>query len=144
MNTAWQSSCTCTPHDIIYVVYTCSVTWYAHSSRAIVQPWLRYSGPQFQAHCCWFPEVAPFLGEHLSGFLAHVHKSQRTSNVCLTLKKWKGSTIQPRDSLCVSHRGSKRQGVSSSPSHSHLKLERSKHTQVYILLVSFFDEPHWQ
>ena len=97
---------------------------------------------QFQVDCCWFPGVAPFLVGHLSGFLAHVHKSQRTSSVCLTLKKWKGSTIQPRDSLCVSHQGSKGQGESSSHSHSHPKLERSKHTQVYTLLVSLLDEQH--
>ena len=109
-----------------------------------VQPWLRCSCLQFQVNCCWFPGVAPFLGGHLSGLLAHVHKSQRTSSVCLTLKKWKGSTIQPRDSLCVSHQSSKRQGVSSSPSCSHLKLERVKHTQVYILLVRLFNEPYWQ
>ena len=123
-----------------YIVHAVC-TW--HNQRA-VQSRLRYSCLQFQVDCCWFPGVAPFLVGHLSGFLAHVCKSQQKSSVCLTLKKWKGSTIQPRDSLCVSHRGSKRQGVSSSPSHSHLKLERVKHTQVYILLVSLLNEPHWQ
>ena len=112
------------------------------TQRYSPQPWLRCSCLQFQVNCCWSPGVAPFLVGRLSRFLAHVHKSQRTSSVCLTLKKWKGSTIQPRDSLCVSHQGSKGQGESSSHSHSHQKLERSKHTQVYILLVSLFDEPH--
>ena len=101
-----------------------------------------YDAHVFQVNCCWFPGVAPFLVGHLSGFMAHVHKSQRTSSVCLTVKKWKGSTIQTRDSLCVSHRGSKRQGVSSSHSHSHPNQERSRHTQAYFLLVSSYSKPH--
>ena len=117
---------------------------YVCNHRGIQFSWSEPSDAHiFQVNCCWFPGVAPFLVGHLSGSMAHVHKSQRTSSVCLTVKKWKGSTIQTRDSLCVSHRGSKRQGVSSSPSHSHPNLERSRNIQASFLLVRSYSDPQW-
>ena len=136
-----RHACTCTPHNhSMYIV--CSACK-CGTSRTVQLEWtLLCTCLDFQVNCCWFPGVAPFSVGHLSGFMAHVHKSQRTSSVCLTVKKWKGSTIQTRDSLCVSHRGSKRQGVSSSHSHSHPNLERSRHTQASFLLVSSYSEPH--
>ena len=119
---------------------------YVCNHRGIQFSWGEpYDAHVFQVNCCWFPGVAPFLVGHLSGFMVHVHKSQWTSSVCLTAKKWKGSTIQTRDSLCVSHRGSKRLVVSSSPLHSHPNLERSRHTQASFLLVSSLSttDKHW-
>ena len=133
-NYDWQSSST--------IYHTMKICVYMQSVHDAIQ---RYSPTMvemlimsFQVNCCWFPGVAPFLVGHLSVLLAHVHKSQRTSSVCLALKKWKGSTIQPRDSLCVLRRGSKRQGESSSTSHSQTTPERSKQSQLYSLLVSEF------
>ena len=117
---------------------------YVCNHRGIQFSWGEpYDAHVFQVNCSWFPGVAPFLVGHLSGFMAHVHKSQRTSSVCLTLKKWKGSTIQTRDSLCVSHRGSKKLGGSSSTSHSHQNLKRNRHTQASFLLVGSYSEWQW-
>ena len=142
MNTEWLSTHALAHHTTsIHVVNTVHVTMAHHRGIQFIG-WPYYAHVS-QVNCCWFPGVAPFLVGHLSGFMVHVHKSQRTSSVCLTVKKWKGSTIQTRDSLCVSHRGSKRQGVSSSHSHSHPNLERIGCTQAYFLLVSSYSELQW-